>query len=285
MWRRFARSTTPTSPRTWRESLPSWRSWTTPTLSPYTRSSLSSTSTDVWSSTSSFGGNLGDSFGSERIERCRRRRAGCSSTVIIISLTTMATMPTNMSVTLKEVFQLKYVQKRNNIVCSGFAPRWGIVILATPHTRSRLQGIRYLSNSVAMMGVIDHDDDVGNDDANDDADDANDNDANADDEHKWKWLMMRTIRRTLLTIWCCSNVFPISSHHISSLFSSYFKSPSSPNDQNTQVQILDRQIWDWYHLCLYQVMMVMVVMENKMIMTMMMRNTSGNDCFFFFKLP
>ena len=30
---------------------------------------MSSTSTDVWSSTSSFGGNLGDSFGSERIER------------------------------------------------------------------------------------------------------------------------------------------------------------------------------------------------------------------------
>ena len=59
---------------------------------------------------------------------------------------------------------------------------------SSPHPTQDLafRGIRYLSNSVAMMGVIDHDDDVGNDDANDDADDANDNDANADDEHKWK---------------------------------------------------------------------------------------------------
>ena len=59
-----------------------------------------------------------------------------------------------------------------------------------------------------MMGPINHNDDVINDDANDDADD---NDANDYDEHKWKWLMMRT----RLTIWC-SNVFPI--------FSSYFQS-------------------------------------------------------------
>ena len=56
------------------------------------------------------------------------------------------------------------------------------------------------------MGVINHDD-VCNDDASDDSD------ANNDDEHKWKWLMMRTTR-TRLTIWC-SNVFPISFHHIS----------------------------------------------------------------------
>ena len=38
-------------------------------------------------------------------------------------------------------------------------------------------------------------------------------DANNDDEHKWKWLMMRTTR-TRLTIWS-SNGFPISSCHIS----------------------------------------------------------------------
>ena len=44
-----------------------------------------------------------------------------------------------------------------------FAPRF----LAPPCPRSRLQGTRYLSNSVGMMGVINHDD-VGNDDANDD---------------------------------------------------------------------------------------------------------------------
>ena len=31
-WWRFTRSTTPTSPRTWRGSLPLWPSWTTPSL-------------------------------------------------------------------------------------------------------------------------------------------------------------------------------------------------------------------------------------------------------------
>ena len=55
---------------------------------------------------------------------------------------------------------------------------------SSPHPTQDLafRGIRYLSDSVAMMGVIDHNNDVGNDDA----DDANDNDANDDDEHKWK---------------------------------------------------------------------------------------------------
>ena len=93
----------------------------------------------------------------------------------------------NMIVTTKEVFQLKYKRGKTMFAQAAVFPHQrGVVILAPPCTRSRLQGIRYLSNSVAMMGVIDHDDDVGNDDANDDADDANDNDANADDEHKWK---------------------------------------------------------------------------------------------------
>ena len=44
-----------------------------------------------------------------------------------------------------------------------FAP----CFLAPPCPISRLQGTRYLSNSVGMMGVINHDD-VCNDDANDD---------------------------------------------------------------------------------------------------------------------
>ena len=64
-----------------------------------------------------------------------------------------------------------------------FPQQRGVVILAPPCTRSRLQGIRYLSSSVVMMGPINHNDDVINDDANDDADD---NDANDYDEHKWK---------------------------------------------------------------------------------------------------
>ena len=89
----------------------------------------------------------------------------------------------NMIVTTKEVFQLKkYVHKRKNNVCSGLLLNEESSSSPPPCTRSRLQGIRYLSDSFAMMGVIDHNDDVGNDDA----DDANDNDANDDDEHKWK---------------------------------------------------------------------------------------------------
>ena len=69
----------------------------------------------------------------------------------------------------------------------------------------------------------------------------------------------------------------------------------SPPSANTisfppQVQILNRQIWDWCHLRLYQVMMIMIIMmimamvvtsmlimEIKMIMMMtMMRKTRGN---------
>ena len=84
---------------------------------------------------------------------------------------------------------------------------------------------------------------------------------------------------------------------ISHLFLSYFQRVrrQSPPSANTisfppQVQILNRQIWDWCHLRLYQVMMIMIIMmimamvvtsmlimEIKMIMMMtMIRNTSGN---------
>ena len=93
-------------------------------------------------------------------------------------------MSMNMIVTTKEVFQLKkYVQKRKNNVCSGLLLNEESSPSPPPCTRSRLQGIRYLSSSVVMMGPINHNDDVINDDANDDADD---NDANDYDEHKWK---------------------------------------------------------------------------------------------------
>ena len=68
-----------------------------------------------------------------------------------------------------------------------FAPQGGVVILAPTLHKISLQGIRYLSSSVAMMGAINHNDDVINDVINDDAnDDADDNDANDYDEHKWK---------------------------------------------------------------------------------------------------
>ena len=84
---------------------------------------------------------------------------------------------------------------------------------------------------------------------------------------------------------------------ISHLFLSYFQRVrrQSPPSANTisfppQVQILNRQIWDWCHLRLYQVMMIMIIMmimamvvtsmlimEIKMIMMMtMMRKTRGN---------
>ena len=84
---------------------------------------------------------------------------------------------------------------------------------------------------------------------------------------------------------------------ISHLFLSYFQRVrrQSPPSANTisfppQVQILNRQIWDWCHLRLYQVMIIMIIMmimamvvtsmlimEIKMIMMMtIMRKTSGN---------
>ena len=84
---------------------------------------------------------------------------------------------------------------------------------------------------------------------------------------------------------------------ISHLFLSYFQRVrrQSPPSANTisfppQVQILNRQIWDWCHLRLYQVMMIMIIMmimamvvtsmlimEIKMILMMtMMRKTRGN---------
>ena len=71
-WWRHTRSRTPLSPRTWRGSLPSWRSWTTPAPSPCKRSSLSSTSTDVWSSTLSLGDNLCDWKREDRALRAAR---------------------------------------------------------------------------------------------------------------------------------------------------------------------------------------------------------------------
>ena len=85
---------------------------------------MSSTSTDVWSSTSSFGGNLGDSFGSERIQRFElheeisRWLFNCDHH--FFDDDGNGEMSMNMIVTTKEVFQLKkYVQKRKNNVCSG----------------------------------------------------------------------------------------------------------------------------------------------------------------------
>ena len=70
-------------------------------------------------------------------------------------------MSMNMIVTTKEVFQLKkYVQKRKNNVCSGLLLNEESSPSPPPCTRSRLQGIRYLSSSVVMMGPINHNDDV-----------------------------------------------------------------------------------------------------------------------------
>ena len=74
----------------------------------------------------------------------------------------------NMIVTTKEVFQLKYKRGKTMFAQAAVFPHQrGVVILAPPCTSSRLQGIRYLSDSVAMIGVIDHNDDVDDDDAND----------------------------------------------------------------------------------------------------------------------
>ena len=57
--------------------------------------------------------------------------------------------------------------------------------MRTRHPRpwSPLQWSRCLSNSVAVMGVVDYNDDIDDDDADDDADD---NDANDDHENTWK---------------------------------------------------------------------------------------------------
>ena len=91
-WRRFTRSTTPTSPRVWRGSLPSWRSWTTPSSSPWKRLCLSAAPTDAWSSTPSLGGNLGNDWKREDPALQAARGAGVCSIVIMISMTTMAMM-------------------------------------------------------------------------------------------------------------------------------------------------------------------------------------------------
>ena len=151
---------------------------------------MSSTSTDAWSPTSSLGGNLCDSVGSERIERfdLQEERSrwvfNCDHYFYDDDGNANGEMSMNMIVTTKEVFQLKYKRGKTMFAQAAVFPHQrGVVILAPPCTRSRLQGIRYLSSSVVMMGPINHNDDVINDDANDDADD---NDANDYDEHKWK---------------------------------------------------------------------------------------------------
>ena len=91
-------------------------------------------------------------------------------------------MSMNMIVRMK-VFQLKCKKenhcllRRQSLILnekSSYSPHPAQDLAFIQGTRSR-----YLSNSVAMMGVINHDD-VCNDDASDDSD------ANNDDEHKWK---------------------------------------------------------------------------------------------------
>ena len=76
------------------------------------------------SSTSSLGGNLGDSFGSKRIQRLELHeeisRCLFNCDHHFFDDDGNGEMSMNMIVTTKEVFQLKkYVQKRKNNVCSG----------------------------------------------------------------------------------------------------------------------------------------------------------------------
>ena len=122
-WRRFTRSTTPTSPRVWRGSLPSWRSWTTPSSSPWKRLCLSAAPTDAWSSTPSLGGNLGNDWKREDPALQAARGAGVCSIVIIISMTTMAMMRCQW--TAEEI-----CTKEEEQCLLRFAPQWGVVTLA-----------------------------------------------------------------------------------------------------------------------------------------------------------
>ena len=75
-WEHFTKSTTPMSPRTWSRSLPSWRSWTTKSLSSYSGSSLFADFycllLDIYS-----GGNLCDMIGSQEGFKLQEEIAMC----------------------------------------------------------------------------------------------------------------------------------------------------------------------------------------------------------------
>ena len=142
---------------------------------------------------------------------CRTRWAGGCSTFIIISMTTitMERCQWKWSWGWRRFFS--WNAKRKAIVYSGWSLCSSIRSLLPRPSLPRLQGTRYLSNSVAMMKVITHDD-VGNDDANDDV----------------KIMMLTMMRNTNGNDWwwglvslfgvqmyfpCLLIIFPISSHH------------------------------------------------------------------------
>ena len=138
------------------------------------------------------------------------------------------------------------------------------------------------------MGEINHDD-VGNNDTKDDATimmltlmmNTNGND--------WWWGRQGLVSLFGVQVYFPSLliIFPMSETAISSFtkWSKYNMFPSTGANP-------DLQIWDWCHLCLYQVMMIMVmvvtnmlIMEIQMMTKMtLMRQTRGNVWFLSFCL-
>ena len=147
----FTRSKTPTStsPRTWRGSLPSWRSWTTPSSSPCRRSSLSATSTGCSLTSTLDGGEEGGEL----------RAAGGDEQVVVQLWSSFLWRDLNEDDRDDEGSFWAEIQKWKNNVCSGgrlcslilarsssspLSPSWG------------LQCSRFLSNPVTMMGMLDY---------------------------------------------------------------------------------------------------------------------------------
>ena len=129
------------------------------------------TFTDAWSSTSSLGGNFGDVIGSERIEHFKLQdemsRWLFNFHYHFYDDDYNGEMSMKMIVRMKEIFQLK-CKKESHCLLRLESLLFNKESSSSPLPASpSIQGTRYLSNSVAMMKVITHDD-VGNDDANDD---------------------------------------------------------------------------------------------------------------------
>ena len=231
---------------------------------------------------------------------CRTRWAGGCSTFIIISMTTitMERCQWKWSWGWRRFFS--WNAKRKAIVYSGCWSLCSSIRSRLPRpSLPRLQGTRYLSNSVAMMKVITHDD-VGNDDANDDVKimmltmmmNTNGND--------WWWG-----QQGLVSLFGAQMYFPSlfiifpKSETANSKYSKYNVTANSSFTKWSKYNMFpstganpDRQIWDWCHLCLYQVMMIMVmvvtnmlIMEIQMMTKMtLMRQTRGNVWFLSFCL-